>query len=220
MEKAIDKGNYIDIFSALLPGISGVILFIVMNLDFIDLTKLTVDVDITTGVAVLIIYIIGSYLVGLLLMELAVLLQNYIPIIFDYYTGAIKKEIQKSCSCGNTEEEKANLQKQIEKEKSEFEKKEYWLIAHNYGDLVERKKAYSMMNRSLVTVPIAYILFQAFMIYFFKIGTWPTCSQWLLLFLVWILFYCRARRQARVLYHEVSMIYDSALEKFKMQNKD
>jgi hypothetical protein len=220
MDKAIDKGNLIDFFAVLMPGMFSVILCCLLNMSSISFSIVE---DTMSNLALLIlIFIIGSYIAGLLLMELAVILQRLFPSGFDYYREAVKKETLSGKGAylleilmykylfTNDLVSKDIIIAKIEKQIKDYEKREFWLLTHNYAELVERKKAYSMMNRSLAMAPITCLLVQSFIIYIIKKGECPPCWQLILVFAVEIIFYYRARRQAKLLYHEVNMIYECA----------
>ena len=240
MDKAIDKGNLIDFFAVLLPGMVIVILGVATNLPnsfFINDAdnKISIGKDVMSSIAVLLIFTISSYLAGLLLMEVSVILQKIFPSFFDYYRVAIKKDALKdegadlfefmvfrvpySCSETNPPLHLAPIQKKIEQRIEDYDKKESWLMTHGYGDTIERKKAYSMMNRSMATLPIVYIIIQAFIAEFSNKGRWPNCWVIFLIIIVGVILYYRARRQALVFYHEVNSIYECALDKYLEKDK-
>ena len=232
MDKAIDKGNLIDFFAVLLPGMVGVILTFLINLP-----SLNIDIgkDVMSSIIVLLVLLLSSYIAGLLLMELAVIFQKLFPSFFDYYREAIKKDALKDektvlfeflvfrasfpCSKVNPPQHLKTILEQVEQKEMEYENKEFWLLTHNFSDQIERKKAYSMMNRSLVMVPFAFMIFQAYLVHLVKIGTYPVCWQKIMLLSVGLLLYLRARRQAVVFYHEVNRIYECALRKYLTRDK-
>lgn len=234
MDKAIDKGNLIDFFAVLLPGMVSLILFIVTNLPN---DNINVDKDVMSNIIGLLLFLICSYITGLLLMEFSVILQRLFPSFFDYYRGAIKKDALRNDGVGIFEclsfhfqfpgfrekvyipKDKNLLKNKINQMLREYDKKEFWLLTNGYADFVERKKAYCMMNRSMAAVPIAYLIAQTFMVHFIKVGNWPACWQMILLVFAGLFFYHRARRQAILIYHEVNILYECAHKKYIEEKK-
>ena len=232
MDKAIDKGNLIDFFAVLLPGMVGVILTFLINLPSLDID---IGKDVMSSIIVLLVLLLSSYIAGLLLIELAVVFQKLFPSIFDYYREAIKKDALKDektvlfeflvfktpfpCLKDNPPWQLKPILDLVEQKEMEFENKEFWLLTHNFMDQIERKKAYCMMNRSLVMVPFAFMIVQAFIVHLVKIGTCPVCWQKIMLLSVGLLLYVRARRQAVIFYHEVNRIYECALKKYLIRDK-
>ena len=220
MDKAIDKGNLIDFFAVLVPGMFSVIFCCAMNLN--EISSIMLKNSLSSLTAFITAFIIGSYISGLLLMEIAVIFQTLFPSLFDYYREAIKKDVLKGKNAYLLElwkfkyvfiddlVSKDIIIEKIEQQEKIYENKEFWLLTHNYAELVERKKAYSMMNRSLAMAPIACMFVQAFFIYVINQGvTWPVWWKLVLICLVEAVFYHRARRQANLHYHEVNKIYES-----------
>lgn len=78
MDNALNKGNLIDFFAVLLPGMVLMILSAGMNFSYFSIS---IEKDIATSITVLIVFVICSYIAGLLLLELAVILQKSFPCI-------------------------------------------------------------------------------------------------------------------------------------------
>lgn len=226
MDNALNKGNLIDFFAVLLPGMVLMILSAGMNFSYVSIS---IEKDIATSITVLIVFVICSYIAGLLLLELAVILQKSFPPVFDYYTEAIRKDegidffkfykikvpLFQDNRSSQQKSKKTKSRRKFEIAQNKYEKKEYWMLTHQFSDQVERRKAYSMMNRSLAAVPIAYILFQAFTVEIAGIGVWPARWQVAAIFITGLFFYHRARRQALIIYREVNQIFKYAFNEYQ-----
>ncbi len=253
MDKTIEKGNLIDLFGCLLPGMF-MLLYVLFMVPVARTMFVTEKDSILSGISTLAIFVLASYAAGLVLMEWAAFLQGICPCVFNYYGSAInlfKKELNNE-DLGLLAKYnfiKTNIiqyyifpeDKDREKIHNKFPNRidynrvynhmEYWLITHGYHDYVERKKAYCMMARSMVQIPLVFLLIYP-ILYFnmisFREGAaalsfceWVSSKRiflgctpwkWVLSAVFMVFAFKRARRLARLTVYENVMTYLEALE--------
>lgn len=241
MEKTIEKGNLIDLFGCLIPGM----LMILMTWFMIPETRVfETDGSIIAGLSILLVFVLTGYLAGLVLMECAVILQTLCPKKFDYFANAQKCLYQKeegSCRIFRdaTDRKKINLLTGEKKCSRAYNYMEFWLITNGYNEYVERKKAYFLMNRSIVVIPLLFLFINP-VLYFcvlrYRLGnqaltvcqwlwsgrTFLGCTwwKWFVLSGFFALFFHRAERQARLSVWEISMTYMKAVKSRTVSKQD
>lgn len=230
MEKTIEKGNLIDLFGCLIPGMLMMLLIWFMVPDSRDFQT---DGTIVSGLSILLVFVLASYAAGLVLMECAVILQELFGKVFDYFTNAKNSLYLKSGDknpifddCNDINEIQKLTKKNENEPAAAYNHMEYWLITHGYNEYVERKRAYYLMNRSIVVIPLLFLIINP-VLYFcvlrYRLGEqaltglqwlysgriFAGCSawKWVVLIGLFFLFLRRAGRQARLTVWEISMTF-------------
>lgn len=228
MDKTLEKGNLIDMFACLIPGMFMV--FFVWFMIPATSNMIKADNTVVANLSALVFFIVISYAAGLILMEWSVFFQRC-P-VFDYFGNARKilynGQGEKKYIFQFEEDCKELKEKtKIDNAENAFNHIEFWLITNGYNDYVERKKAYFLMARSLVQIPILFLIVYIFMLIYMaifkgngaQIITVQEGTSQVVLTLEWIwwkwiaaaaldiLAYIRASRLARLTVWELSMTF-------------
>lgn len=202
MDKMIEKGNLIDFFGILLPGMICLIVFYFMNP---DVFVFNAGNTLISSLTIAVVFLLISYTMGLVQSESSVLLQTHFPRAFDYTQRAaecffmiskndsrcpsridFKWRIFRDEPIFHSSSDVAELKMLIKSDYSDpcdaCEHIKFWLITHGFNDYVERKTAYNMLNRSLTVIPIMYVVINPFIYIFIQRPTDKTLTfgKWFL----------------------------------------
>ena len=202
MDKMIEKGNLIDFFGILMPGMICLIVFYCMNPNvFVFSTGNTL----ISGLTIAVVFLIVSYTLGLIQSEFSVFLQTHFPRAFNFTQRAAEcffmtSKIGSGCpslvdfkwrifrddpifhSSSDVNELKMLIKSDYTDPCEACDHIKFWLITHGFNSYVERKAAYNMMNRSLTVIPIIYVIINPFIYIFIQRPTDKTLTfnKWFL----------------------------------------